>query len=91
MNDLSWRFAVYADTGSQTLLRILGFLSQRDLTPSDVRVRQSGGRLSIVIDQDALSPEAASLIAEKMRSAICVHSVELSTSDPASKIKDELC
>jgi hypothetical protein len=31
------------------------------------------------------------LIAEKMRSAICVHSVELSTSDPASKIKDELC
>jgi len=72
------RFVVIADSGPQTLMRVLGLFAQRDFTPVRVEAGRSGQKLSIVVEQDALAPAAAILLAEKIRASVCVWSVDLS-------------
>lgn len=72
------RFRVRAVATSQTLPRLINYFSQRDLTPHRVIAHIKGKRLTVTIEQLDIDPAHAALVAEKMRAAILVESVELS-------------
>lgn len=73
----TYRFIVTAVADAQSLSRFIGYLAQRDLTPSSVEARMERERMAIVITQPGLAPEAAAIIAEKMRSEVLAESVSL--------------
>lgn len=61
----------------QVLLRLLGLFAQQDLVPLHVSARRSGVGLDVRICQASLVEHRANVIAEKMRSIVTVHLVQL--------------
>lgn len=57
--------------------RILGLLAQLGLTPLELTLRRQAEELSIRLVQDAIAPDRAEVVAEKMRSIVTVRSVNL--------------
>ena len=70
------RFEVHAELGPQTLARIVGILAAQNLTPSDLMARQSCGGMWISLHLDVAARHAG-LLAEKLRSLVCVEAVIL--------------
>lgn len=75
--DMLARFSVRAVASAQSLPRILEYFAQRDLTPSLVSSRTVDESLLVAIEQPDLDAVEASIIAEKMRAAVLICSVEL--------------
>jgi|LakMenEpi03Aug12_release.lakeMendotaPanAssembly.Ray.scaffolds.fasta_scaffold01673_24 hypothetical protein len=70
-------FNIQARSDPQTLLRLLNFFGQLGLVPTHVRSEETGGFMSICIEQRDLHGDQASIISEKMRSSFLVLSVNL--------------
>jgi hypothetical protein len=70
------RFEVHAEPGPQTLARIVGLFAAQNLTPADLTARQSCGGIWIALHLD-VTPRHATLLAEKLRSLVCVEAVIL--------------
>ena len=71
------RFEITAAAEAQTLPRLINYFAQRDLTPSLVRAEVVGAAVMVVIEQPLLEHGHAAVIAEKMRSSVCVEDVRL--------------
>ncbi|MEO7170663.1 MAG: hypothetical protein ABIY39_09840 [Sphingomonas sp.] len=71
------RFELETEAGAQTLSRLINYFAQRDLTPSSVRSDVTGDLLRLTIEQRAIDPAHARIIAEKMRASVLVHSLTL--------------
>jgi hypothetical protein len=69
------RFEIRAASDAHTLLRLLNYFAQRGLTPSSVRADVVGTTAFVVIEQAALEPGHASIIAEKMRCSVLAEEV----------------
>ncbi len=70
-------FKISTAATSQALLRVLGLFAARDMVPTAIRSQLCGHRLSIEIDQNDISRQAAELISEKLRASVLVRRVDL--------------
>ena len=68
-------YTVRALADPQVVSRVLGFFAQNDLVPDRVRARRHEDRLTVAIEQPAVSEHQASIIAEKIRSLVLVEHV----------------
>lgn len=72
------RFTVRARADPQTLPRLVNFVAQLGLTPSQVKARAAEGSMTVLIEQRGLTDAQAGTIAEKIRASFLVQSVALS-------------
>lgn len=70
-----WRFDIVARADSQTLIRLLNYFAQLDLSPRRVKALDVEGSLTIRIEQPGLDEQQAQIIAEKMRASVLVQTV----------------
>jgi len=65
--------------------RLVQVLARQDLAPACVRPRRYGERLTVAIQQPAVSEKRAVALADEMRGLALVESVSLECELPASK------
>ena len=73
----SVEFKIRGDASPQLLMRILGLLAQQDRMPDRATIAKVGETLEVVIAIGALPRHRADVVAEKIRSMIGTHSVQL--------------
>jgi hypothetical protein len=71
------QFAIVAEAEADVLGRLLGFFAQLQLVPRWLEVNRLGDNLLVQLRQPGLTPHRAEVIAQKMRSQVCVFSVEV--------------
>jgi tRNA threonylcarbamoyladenosine modification (KEOPS) complex Pcc1 subunit len=71
------RFVIEADAEPESLARLMNFFSQQLLLPQSIQMTREGDSLLLTIEQHDLSAHRAEVIAQKMRSLICVAQVSL--------------
>ena len=77
-NGVGWaEFRVRGDASPQLLMRILGLLAQQDRMPDRATIENVDETLEVVIAIGALPRHRAEVVAEKVRSMIGTHSVQL--------------
>ena len=76
-----YTFKVRATATAQTLPRLMNYFAQRDLMPCKVAAEIDDLMMTIVIEQDDIAAEAATIIAEKMRSMVLVESIDLNAKE----------
>lgn len=77
MSEPTYEFRVSARRDPQSLQRVLDYFSQRGLVPASLVARTNGNEISATVVVPGLSPEAALLIAEKIRASFLVRKVQL--------------
>lgn len=75
-------YRVEAMAEAQALPRILEHFAVRDTLPSQVIAEADGEVLRLTIRHGGLEPGLAKLIAEKIRTGVSVHKVELFDEQP---------
>ena len=76
------QFKVSGDASSQLLMRIFGLLAQQDLLPEHATAHHRDGVLEVRMNTVLLSRHRAEVIAEKMRSMVETHQVQVSWRAP---------
>ena len=77
-NGVAWaEFKVRGDASPQLLMRILGLFAQQDRMPDRATVEKVDETLEVVVAVGALPWHRAEVVAEKIRSMIGTHSVQL--------------
>lgn len=71
------QFHIEADAEPESLARLMNFFAQQLLLPQTVSMTQENGALFLDIEQHAISAHRAAIIAQKMRSLVCVVDVSL--------------
>jgi hypothetical protein len=71
------QFHIEADAEPESLARLMNFFAQQLLLPQTVSMTQQNGALFLDIEQHAISAHRAEVIAQKMRSLVCVVDVSL--------------
>lgn len=70
-------FRILAKASPQLLMRIFGLFAQQDRMPDRATVEVAKGALEIVLAADDFSRHRAEVVAEKIRSLVGSHSVDL--------------
>ncbi|MDB5715582.1 MAG: hypothetical protein JWO15_2979 [Sphingomonadales bacterium] len=76
---LAIQFTISAPADVQVLPRVLEYFVLRDLTPSWVSAKVDGENIRIVVQHPEIDAQLAELIAEKMRAAVLIEHVDLTT------------
>ena len=77
-NGVAWaEFKIRGDASPQLLMRILGLLAQQDRMPDRATIEKVDETLEVTIAIGALPRHRAEVVAEKVRSMIGTHSVQL--------------
>jgi hypothetical protein len=69
-------FAIRADAEADSLCRLLGFFAQLSLVPQRVEVTRGDEGLQLTLRQDGITAHRAEVVAQKMRSLVCVAEVD---------------
>lgn len=77
MNQGQAEFRILAEASPQLLMRIFGLLAQQDRMPDRATVEVAKGALEVVLATDGFPRHRAEVVAEKIRSMVGSHSVDL--------------
>lgn len=81
------QFKVAGEPSSQFLMRIFGLFAQQDLLPRKAAVCNLDGVLIVRMTTALIARHRAGVIAEKMRSLVQTHEVQVSWNSPRGKVK----
>lgn len=77
MNQGQAKFRILAEASPQLLMRIFGLLAQQDRMPDRATVEVAKEALEVVFTANGFPRHRAEVVAEKIRSMVGSHSVEL--------------
>ena len=81
------QFKVAGEPSSQFLMRIFGLFAQQDLLPEMAAVHNLDGVLIVRMTTAFIARHRAGVIAEKMRSVVETHEVQVSWNSPRGKVR----